>query len=68
MITKRQHQLPLQMGFIKGENPHIPLTFTYRFRQDKNRQRGRRGSYGDREILEVLNYKAILIVSLFFFL
>jgi outer membrane receptor protein involved in Fe transport len=33
-------------GIYQRNEPTYSLTFTYRFRQDKNRQRGRRGSYG----------------------
>ena len=33
-------------GIYQRREPTYTLTFTYRFRQEKNRQRGRRGSYG----------------------
>ena len=33
-------------GIYQRREPTFTLTFTYRFRQEKNRQRGRRGSYG----------------------
>ena len=33
-------------GIYQRREPTFTLTFTYRFRQKKNRQRGRRGSYG----------------------
>ena len=33
-------------GLYQRREPTYTLTFTYRFRQDKNRQRGSRGSYG----------------------
>ena len=33
-------------GVYQRREPTYTLTFTYRFRQEKNRQRGRRGSYG----------------------
>ena len=33
-------------GIYQRREPTYSLTFTYRFRQDKNRQRNRRGSYG----------------------
>ena len=34
-------------GIYQRREPTYTLTFTYRFRQEKNRQRGRRGSYGE---------------------
>ena len=33
-------------GIYQRREPTYTLTFTYRFRQEKNRQRGQRGSYG----------------------
>lgn len=33
-------------GIYQRREPTFTITFTYRFRQEKNRQRGRRGSYG----------------------
>ena len=33
-------------GIYQRREPTYTLTFTYRFRQEKNRQRGRRGSFG----------------------
>ena len=33
-------------GIYQRREPTYTITFTYRFRQEKNRQRGRRGSYG----------------------
>ena len=33
-------------GIFQRREPTYTITFTYRFRQEKNRQRGRRGSYG----------------------
>ena len=34
-------------GIYQRREPTYTLTFTYRFRQEKKRQRGRRGSYGE---------------------
>ena len=34
-------------GIYQRREPTYTLSFTYRFRQEKNRQRGRRGSYGE---------------------
>ena len=39
-------------GIYQRREPTYTLTFTYRFRQEKNRQRGRRGSYGQQDFGE----------------
>lgn len=39
-------------GIYQRREPTYTLTFTYRFRQEKNRQRGRRGSYGQEDFGE----------------